>query len=448
MTAAQDRLSGGQLQAALANESGKLVADFTSRGKVRNVGSAAPARLSRKSTHRARTPAGSSPRRHHHLRVRINHPGEHHPKLITRATVSGMISRSMNPSSRGNPHIPQPERESWPNARSAGDSTNSRAVLADAQPATIAKARQQRHQVGRDWRPERTTRDGLIEALTALSGRCLALKARNRELASEVKQLRADRRQLRSRMAARSISQPAQTTRIAQARAALAREDERRRLERDLHDGVQNELVSLIVKLSLAEQDRDTPPAPAGTFSALAAHATAVLDSLRQITHGIDPPPLAKFGVREALRAQTARAAMDVTLKGTAPRSTQEAEAAVYFSCLEAIQNIGKHSSPCPLASSTANVSGRTTAARRATNRGCGTSGRRDHDRDPASATAARPSRSGVRGAVLRPWARAPLSRACRSRGGTLTALHEAGADDRSEPRLCFANLAIHGCLS
>jgi hypothetical protein len=120
MTAAQDRLSGGQLQAALANESGKLVADFTSRGKVRNVGSAAPARLSRKSTHRARTPAGSSPRRHHHLRVRINHPGEHHPKLITRATVSGMISRSMNPSSRGNPHIPQPERESWPEREVSG----------------------------------------------------------------------------------------------------------------------------------------------------------------------------------------------------------------------------------------------------------------------------------------------------------------------------------------
>ncbi len=377
------------------------------------------------------------------------------------------------------------------NTRSADDSTGSRALAADAQTAMIAEGRRARDPAGRISRPERTSHDGLVDALTMLSGRCLALKARNRELASEVKQLRADRRQLRSRMAARSISQPAQTTRIAQARAALAREDERRRLERDLHDGVQNELVSLIVKLSLAEQDRDTPPAPAGTFSALAAHATAVLDSLRQITHGIDPPPLAKFGVREALRAQTERAAMDVTLKGTTPRSTQEAEAAVYFSCLEAIQNIGKHavrnaevmlrlhhdhgtlaagieddgdgfdpahaaegagfklcSSPSPLASSTANVSGRTTAARRASNRGRGTSDRRDHDRDPASATAARPSRSGVRGAVLRPWARAPRSGACRSRGGTLTALHEAGADDRSEPRLCFANLAIHGCLS
>ena len=50
MAAAQDGLSGGQLDAALANESAKLVADFTSRGTVRNVGSAAPARLSRKST--------------------------------------------------------------------------------------------------------------------------------------------------------------------------------------------------------------------------------------------------------------------------------------------------------------------------------------------------------------------------------------------------------------
>jgi hypothetical protein len=132
----------------------------------------------RKSTGRTRMPSGSSPRRRQHLRVRINHPGEHHPKLITRAAVSGMISRSMNPSSRGKPHIPQPEKESWPNARSAGDSATSRAVLADAHPATIVQARQQRHQYGGIWRPERTTRDGLIEALTALGGRCRTLTTR------------------------------------------------------------------------------------------------------------------------------------------------------------------------------------------------------------------------------------------------------------------------------
>jgi len=150
---------------ALANESGKLVADLTSRAKVRNV-RAAPTRLSRKSAHRTRTTSRSSPRQHHHLRVRINHPGGHHPKPITLATVGGMILGSMNASTRRDPHM-QPERESWPNARPAGDSTNSRAVLADAHPATIVQAHQHHRPVGAVWPLERTTSDGLIEAPTS-----------------------------------------------------------------------------------------------------------------------------------------------------------------------------------------------------------------------------------------------------------------------------------------
>jgi signal transduction histidine kinase len=77
---------------------------------------------------------------------------------------------------------------------------------------------------------------------------------------------------------------------------------ELRRLERDLHDGVQNELVALIVKLSLLSQDPATP-----------------------------------------LRAQAACAPVDVTVRGSAPRSTHEAEAAAYFSCLEAVRNAIKH---------------------------------------------------------------------------------------------------------
>ena len=146
------------------------------------------------------------------------------------------------------------------NARSADDSTGSRALAADAQTAMIAEGRRARDPAGRISRPERTSHDGLVDALTMLSGRCLALKARNRELAREVEQLRTERRRLRSRMAAVSISQPMQKTRLAQSRAASAREDERRRLDRDLHDGVQNELVALILKLSLAEQEPDTSP--------------------------------------------------------------------------------------------------------------------------------------------------------------------------------------------
>lgn len=114
----------------------------------------------------------------------------------------------------------------------------------------------------------------------------------------------------------------------------------------DLHDGVQNELVALIVGLASAEQDPQTPPALAARLAALEARAQAVLDSVRNVARGIYPPVLADFGVARALRAQAARAAIEVALRGTAPRSTEEAEEAVYFSCSEAIQNAAKHAGP------------------------------------------------------------------------------------------------------
>ena len=124
---------------------------------------------------------------------------------------------------------------------------------------------------------------------------------------------------------------------------AAAITSERRRWERDLHDGVQNELVSLLLRLRLAEEHPSTPSALAGTFAALADNATAALASLREITHGVLPAPLAKYGVGAALAALAARAAVDVTIAGKAPRSTDDAEAAVYFACSEAIQNAAKH---------------------------------------------------------------------------------------------------------
>jgi signal transduction histidine kinase len=118
---------------------------------------------------------------------------------------------------------------------------------------------------------------------------------------------------------------------------------ELRRLERDLHDGVQNELVAVIVKLSVLSQDPATPPALADELCALEAHAQTALNSVRDIARGIYPQVLADFGVERALRAQAARAPVDVSVRGSAPRTTDEAEAAVYFSCLEAIQNVAKH---------------------------------------------------------------------------------------------------------
>ncbi len=129
----------------------------------------------------------------------------------------------------------------------------------------------------------------------------------------------------------------------ARAPAAVPLSDERRWLERDLHDGVQNELVALIVKLALAQENAGIPPALAETLAGLEARAQAALDSVRDIAHGIYPPLLDAFGFAEALLAQGARSAVDVSLVGTAPLSIEAAEEAVCFACSEAIQNAAKY---------------------------------------------------------------------------------------------------------
>jgi signal transduction histidine kinase len=110
-----------------------------------------------------------------------------------------------------------------------------------------------------------------------------------------------------------------------------------------MHDGVQSELVALIVELAVAQQEPETPPALVHILASIEARAQAALDSVRTIARGIYPPVLADIGLREALRAQATRAAVTVRLVGTAPPGTEEAEEAVYFACSEAIQNVVKH---------------------------------------------------------------------------------------------------------
>lgn len=137
--------------------------------------------------------------------------------------------------------------------------------------------------------------------------------------------------------------------------SAAARE--RQRLARDLHDGVQNELVSLIIGLSLAEEDCDTPPELAAKLSALGARAEATLDAIREIGHGNRPRLLVLAGLTEAIRAKAALGPVTTSLVGAAPRTGAEAEEAVYFACLEALQNVAKHA--CPSARATLEMSHR-----------------------------------------------------------------------------------------
>jgi signal transduction histidine kinase len=125
-------------------------------------------------------------------------------------------------------------------------------------------------------------------------------------------------------------------------RLVAAQDQERRRLERDLHDGAQQQLVALKVKLSLAERVA-TEEKVKSFLSQLQKEADDTLQTLRDLARGIYPPLLADRGLTTALTAQANKSPLNVTVAGEVGRYSQEVEAAVYFCCLEAMQNAAKY---------------------------------------------------------------------------------------------------------
>ncbi|HXA43042.1 MAG TPA: histidine kinase [Candidatus Solibacter sp.] len=128
-------------------------------------------------------------------------------------------------------------------------------------------------------------------------------------------------------------------------RLVAAQDEERRRLERNLHDGAQQNLVALKVKLGLAEVLADKDPAKArALLSELKGDADEALDTLRDLARGIYPPLLADKGLPTALEAQARRATLPVVVEADGLRRYgQDIEAAVYFCVLEALQNVQKY---------------------------------------------------------------------------------------------------------
>lgn len=129
-------------------------------------------------------------------------------------------------------------------------------------------------------------------------------------------------------------------------RLVAAQDKARRRLERDLHDGAQQQLVALKVKLSLAQ--RITTQEKVKQFlTQLQSEADDTLQTLRDLARGIYPPLLADKGLSTALIAQANKSTLEVAVEGDVGRYTQEVEAAVYFCCLEALQNVAKYAGSC-----------------------------------------------------------------------------------------------------
>src|SRR6478735_1960758 len=129
------------------------------------------------------------------------------------------------------------------------------------------------------------------------------------------------------------------------ARLSASAERERRRIERDLHDGAQQRLVALRIELELAEElVRRDPERGADRLHDLEHAVDEALEELRTLAHGVYPPLLADRGLPDALRAATARSLLQVHLDAhDVARYPPEVESAVYFCVLEALQNALKH---------------------------------------------------------------------------------------------------------
>jgi signal transduction histidine kinase len=133
--------------------------------------------------------------------------------------------------------------------------------------------------------------------------------------------------------------------RASRQRLVAAQDEERRKIERNLHDGAQQQLVALSVKLRLTEQLAERDPAKAKDMLAgLQSDTSEALENLRDLARGIYPPLLADKGLAAALEAQARKSAVPTTVESTdVDRYAPEVEATIYFCTLEALQNVAKY---------------------------------------------------------------------------------------------------------
>jgi signal transduction histidine kinase len=137
--------------------------------------------------------------------------------------------------------------------------------------------------------------------------------------------------------------------RESRARIAAARDHERRALERDLHDSVQQHLTALVLRLSMVREMIDAGSPAYEELEQLEADLQEALVELRRLAHGIYPASLAELGLIGALTAAATRGPAKVAIHADAiGRYSPAIESAIYYSCLEALQNAAKHAGPDP----------------------------------------------------------------------------------------------------
>jgi signal transduction histidine kinase len=133
--------------------------------------------------------------------------------------------------------------------------------------------------------------------------------------------------------------------RASRQRLVVAQDEARRRLERNIHDGAQQQLVSVAVKVRLASSfvGRDAVK-ERELLDQLGVETQDALENLRDLARGIYPPLLADQGLAVAIRSQARKSSVPVTVEADGiSRYGEDAEAAVYFSVLEGLQNVTKY---------------------------------------------------------------------------------------------------------
>jgi signal transduction histidine kinase len=158
-------------------------------------------------------------------------------------------------------------------------------------------------------------------AVSAVATLCVAALARERELLAE-------------------------GVRASRARIVAAADDERRRIERNIHDGAQQRLVALSAQLTIAaERARQEPGTAEDGFESAGAELQRAIDELRDLVHGIRPPALRRFGLVGAIELAAARSIIPVELGELPQRRLDEtAETTAYYVALEAIANAQRYS--------------------------------------------------------------------------------------------------------
>jgi signal transduction histidine kinase len=132
-------------------------------------------------------------------------------------------------------------------------------------------------------------------------------------------------------------------------RRILAEEAARQRIERNLHDGAQQRLIALRVKLAMVHDALQAEsPESAQMLAALDAELERAIEDIREVAQDLHPRLLADLGLPGALRSAARRSPYHVTVSvPDIGRYSPEVETAVHYCCLEALQNATKHAGPC-----------------------------------------------------------------------------------------------------